>query len=261
MSKPIMLEQMFSIYGKSSKKRLAEQSINEYEKPIVDPSVQKCSMVAHFDDIKMVPTTFNLETFFKITFNCEAIREDFSVVKYTAKRDAPDDVKDIPDDEVDSQIQKSMASVDDDGSDEIARQISKAVKAKNSEKGLRPTYVDYDAFHWDVYRKKITPYGVENKIRELTRAGVINLGDFKITIVDDAGPADSSRIWEVFRAKDKKNTQPTPIVLGYGYSFTFSSINRLKKYSEKDCFEVIKKFAPQFEKSILTNTEYYTFKK
>lgn len=238
MAKQFTTMDIMDIYAKKLLKE-TKQAIYEDGMKITRPVLTKATMKAFFDDIEMVPTTFQLDFYFNIIFDSQKIREEFSGEDIEAE---PETLEPEPDDETEKQIQKAMS-------------------AETPGKSVRSSYVNYEKFFWDVVRKKLSPNGVENKLRELARAGVIKLQDFSIDNVSESTDSDVKQIFRAFVDQDRKNRQANPISLRYGYSITFAAKNEVRQYSKKECFAVIIEFAPKFEQSILAKTEFYDFDK
>lgn len=207
------------------------------------PKVTKSSVELYTDDIDLIPTTFQVDFKFDIIFDSQKIREEFSGAGGDEEEtDEPVSTEPTSDDETEKQIQKAMS-------------------AETPGKSVRSTYVDYKLFYKSILSKKLSPFAIENKLRDMSKAGVLVSPDFALDNVTDATDSDIQQIFKAFVDKDQKNRQPSPIALRYGYSVIFVAKNQKRKYTDDDCIEVAEEFAPKFQDIVLEKTDLYDFKK
>jgi hypothetical protein len=204
-----------------------------WAKPMNLTAGMKSKVNLSLADVQSVPTKFKLYFTFTIQFESGKIRQ------YFEKKSGGVDVQ--------SQIKKSMSA------------------KRTAMVSIEPKFVDYKRFYFDMVRTELSAEKIKVKLLKFAQAGTYNLEDFSITNVEypivNGTLVNDAILWKQFTNKDKKNAKASPIKLPFGYSVEFSANNKLKMYSRTEIINLAKEFVPEFEQSILKDTEYVRFTK
>ena len=231
------IEGLFRYYSKNTLKESKRYPLTEGEIKKLLPNVSKKFNVEIFYDVDpaLIPSSFQISYIYKINFNINSIKEDYSTTQISAEKDI-----DIDDDAIDKMIQKKMRTPDQD--------IKNKVQA-----------IDTNGFYVDVFKKNIPSYTLNGKLNDLIRAGVLPIDTWKIYGITYSTQVDDNLLWRKLEPEIKKGKPAFAYKFGYEISFENTDKTRAKTFEEVKEFTI--QFSKAMEDSVFKNTQYYTITK
>jgi len=244
------LEDLFKYYSKNILKESAKQPLIESEiivkfdapnnvkdrelarKVQIEKPNKVKTILYYDDDPALLPSSFQISYSYKVNFNLEQIKEDYSITHINAKKEI-----DIDDDEIEKMIQQKM-------------------KEKNPIVQPKKQIVDMDGFFVDVFKKTFPVSTLNGKLNDLIRAGVLPIKDFKVYSIVYSTQVDDKLMWRHLDTAVKQNKSAVAIPYGYEIGFECKDRSRAKTQSEIVSFAL--DFSKAMEGSIFKDTQYYT---
>ena len=244
------IEGLFKYYSKnilkeSSKQPLIESEIKvEFSSPtqVKDKELAKKIQVEnptrfktvlyYDDDPSLLPSSFQISYSYKVMFDLDKIKENYSTTQIDAKSDI---------------------NIDDDAIDKM---INQKMKQKNTTVQPKKQIVNMDGFFVDVF-KKIFPVSTMNgRLNDLIRAGVLPIEDFKVYSIVYSTQVDDKLMYRHLDAAIKKN-QPS-LAVSFGYEIGFEAKDRSTAKTLNEVVEFALDFSKALDGSIFKDTQYYT---
>jgi len=251
MLKNFDIVDLYSFYGRnilkeSVKKPLLEnEDVIDLDKPklkdtelirkIMAERSKRFKTIIYFDDDPaLIPSSFQISYTYKIIFDINQIKKDYSS----------------------TQLDNDDENIDDDAIDRMIMQ-----KMKNKDKGIEPKkqMVDMDGFYVDVFKKNLPSYTLNGKLNDLIRAGVLPIDNWKVyTITYSTQVTDDL----LFRNLEKAVKQNKPAYLSpFGYEIGFECTDKRTAKTKNEVVEFALKFSKGLEGSIFKDTQYYKIKR
>ncbi len=244
------IENLFKYYSKSILKESNKQNLLEneivvkFDAPInvkdkelamklKNENPKRFKTVVYYDnDPSLLPTSFQISYSYKVNFNTDKIREDYSATQLDVEKNL-----DIDDDEIEKMIQQQM-------------------KQKGPKIQPKKVIVNMDGFFVDVFKKLFPVATLNGRLNDLIRAGVLPMGDFKIYSIVYSTQVDDKLMYRHLETAIKQNKPSISIPYGYEIGFECKDKNRARTQSEIVSFAL--DFSKAMNGSIFKDTQYYT---
>ena len=227
------IEGLFKYYSKTILKESKKYPLMESETKLPLPNIsQKFNATIFYDkDPALVPSSFQISYNYKIVFNINQIKADYSSTQLSGEKNI-----DIDDDAIEKMIQKKM-------------------KSKTQEVRPKVQTVDTDGFFVDVFKKNIPSYTLTGKLNDLIRAGVIPIENWKVYGITYSTQVDDNLLWRKLETEIKRG-KPA-LASPFGYEISFENTDKSRAKTEQEVKQFATEFSKALEDSIFKDTQYY----
>lgn len=243
------IEGLFKYYSKSILKESARQPLMESEvivkfdapnnikdkelaRKVQTEKPKRFKTVVYYDDDPaLLPTSFQISYSYKVAFDIEHIKADYSTTQIDANSNL-----DIDDDKIEKMIQQQM------------KQKVKTIQPKKQ-------VVDMDSFYVDVFKKIFPSYTLNGKLNDLIRAGVLPIDDYKIYSITYSTQVDDKLLYRHLDTAIKQNKRA--VVAPFGYEIGFESKDKSRAKTQSEVITFALDFSKIMDGSIFKDTQYY----